>query len=156
MKIHNYWKIKKIYIRYNESTLYIKVPLKTKDSDIIKIINNNKESILKIVKKVDKKVRFSYENGSEIPFYGKNYHIIYSDDTFIRNDFMYLNRDNPLEAYNKLARSYGRIFYKERIEYFINKYNLPEHGIIININGNIKISAEKTAKWAKRNLATLR
>jgi hypothetical protein len=49
-----YRKIKKIYIRYNESTLYIKVPLKTKDSDIIKIINDNKESILKIVKKVDK------------------------------------------------------------------------------------------------------
>ena len=120
-----YRKIKKIYIRYNESTLYIKVPLKTKDSDLIKIINDNKESILKIVKKVDKKVRFSYENGSEIPFYGKNYHIIYSDDTFIRNDFIYLNRENPIEAYNKLARTYGKIFYKERIEYFINKYNLP-------------------------------
>ena len=120
-----YKKIKKIYIRYNENTLLFKVPLKTKESEIIKIINDNKASILKIIKKVDKKIKYTYENGSEISFYGQKYYIIYSNETRISNNYLYLNKDNPLEAYNFLARKYGKVFYRDRINYFINKYNLP-------------------------------
>lgn len=117
--------IKKVYIRYQDNILNIKVPKRMTDSEIKKIINNNQESIIKMINKVDKKIKFTYANGSEISFYGKIYKIIYSDEVFIRGDFMYLLASNPEGSYEYLAKKYGKIFYKERINYFINNYKLP-------------------------------
>ena len=38
---------------------------------------------------------------------------------------MYLNSLNPKGSYDLLAKKYGKIFYRNRIDYFINNYHLP-------------------------------
>ena len=117
--------IKRVYIQYKENVVIIKCPKRMKDNDILNIIENNEIKIAKIINKVNNKVKYSYENGSEIPFYGQKLKIIYSNELLIRNGYMYLDARNPKESYNLLAKKYGEIFYKERINYFISKYNLP-------------------------------
>lgn len=117
--------IKKIYIKYKDNIIYIKVPNKVKDSEIRRIIQDNYSSLEKMINKIDNKIKYTYANGSEISFYGKKYKIIYSDEILIRGEYMYLLASNPLESYEKLAKKYGQIFYKERINYFIQRFNLP-------------------------------
>lgn len=117
-------KIKKVYIRYRNDTVVISAPLKMKEKEIINIIIKNEEKIYALINRVNKKKKFTFENGSEIPFYGRNYKIIYSDDEFIRNDFIYLKSSSPKESYFSLARKYGKNFYRWRIDYYNYTYNL--------------------------------
>lgn len=116
--------IKRIYIRYQNDTLIIRVPNRIKDKEIIKIIDDNKDKIYKIIDKVNNKIRYTFKNSTEIPFFGKTYKIIYSNEECIRSDYMYLNSMSPIDSYYKLVRKYGKEFYKNRINYFIEKYNL--------------------------------
>ena len=87
--------IKRVYIQYKENVVIIKCPKRMKDNDILKIIENNEIKIAKIINKVNNKVKYSYENGSEIPFYGQKLKIIYSNELLIRNGYMYLDARNP-------------------------------------------------------------
>lgn len=117
--------IKKAYIKYLDNVIVVKCPLNYKDKDILNIIANNEEQIYNLIIKINKKTRYSFENGSEIPFYGNIYKIIYSDEILIRNGFMYLDSRNPIESYNLLSKKYGQEFYKNRIKFFLSSYRLP-------------------------------
>ena len=117
-------KIKKVYIRYNNDTVIVKTPMRYTFKEVLNVIKNNEDKIYKLIVNYNKKVKFTFENGSEIPFYGKTFKIIYSDNECIRNDYMYLNAQNPLESYYNLARKYGKPFYRIRIDYYIRTYKL--------------------------------
>ena len=117
--------IKKVYIQYKDNSIVFKCPKRMKDNEILKIIKDNENKIYKIINSSNNKKRFTYENGSEIPFYGRNLRIIYSDEPLIRNGFIYLNAQDPIGSYNYLAKKHGEAFYKERIMYYILKYKLP-------------------------------
>lgn len=117
-------KIKKVYIRYNNDTVLIKTPLKYSEKEILNVIKRNEDKIYKLIINYNNKIKFTFENGSEIPFYGRVYKIIYSDSERLSNNFMYLKASNPMESYYNLARKYGKDFYKNRINYYITQYKL--------------------------------
>lgn len=116
--------IKKVYIRYRKGIVVINAPKKMKEKEIISIVKRNEDKIFKLINKVNNKIKFTFKNGSEIPFYGNTYKIIYSDEECIRNGYMYLNAKSPEESYYKLAKKYGKDFYRWRIDYYNYTYNL--------------------------------
>ncbi len=121
----DYRNIKKVYIGFKDNKITVKVPKKTSEKEILKILSTNEELVDKVINNMNKKIRFTYENGSTIPFYGRDYKIIYSNESFIRGEFMYLDQINPKESFNKLAKKYGQKFYRDRINYYIETFNLP-------------------------------
>lgn len=117
--------IRRIYISYKDDKIIVRAPYSVKDNEIYKIIVENEDQLKKIIKKVNNKTKLSFENGSSIMFYGKEYKIIYSNESFIRGEYIYLDSKSPSDSFYNLAKKHGKIFYKERIEFFISNYYLP-------------------------------
>ena len=127
------------YIRVKDGKIVVTTNYLTSKNSIMKLINDNKSSILKMVD-CDKKKN---EKNSNFYYFGKQYDIIYgfSDISFDDNKIYVLNKEK-LEKYikNDITK-----IYSERLEYW---YNIFEENIP---RPNLKIR-KMTSRWGVCNI----
>lgn len=127
------------YVRVKNGKIVVSTNYLTSKSSILKLINDNKDSIIKMInndnKKSDREEKFYY--------FGKEYDVIYGfQEIEFSNDKIYASDDVKLKKY--IDKEIARI-YSERIEYYYNKF---EERIPVP---NLKIR-KMTSRWGVCNI----
>ncbi len=111
---------KNTYLRVKEDfNIYVTTNYYTSDKDIIKLIKNNEQSIIRMTnrreKQKDSEEKFSY--------LGKNYDIIYwnSNDIILGDDKIFINKNNDI---NKWLLKQAKVIFKEELDKYYNIFPL--------------------------------
>lgn len=113
---------KNTYLRIKENnTIYITTNIRTKDKDIIKIIEENKKSILRMFNKYEIKSK----NENYFWFLGKKYEVILTNDTSVTfgHDKVLIGRDVDIDKWYK----------KQALHIFKEHFDLCYHKFSRNI-----------------------
>lgn len=110
---------KNTYLRIKENnTIYITTNIRTKDKAIIKIIEENKKSILKMQEKYQKKS----QNNNYFWFLGKKYDVVLTNDPDIKfgDNKVFIGKDIDIDKwYKKQALP----IFKEHFDICYNKFS---------------------------------
>ena len=130
---------KNTYVRVKNGKIVVTTNYLTSKNSIIKLIMDNKDSIVKMIDKDSKKI----EKNENFYYFGKKYDVIYGfDDIDIALDKIYVKDKKGLEKYiNKNILD----IYSDRINYW---YNLFEENIP---KPNLKIR-KMTSRWGVCNI----
>lgn len=129
------------YVRVKNGKIVVSTNYLTSKSSILKLINDNKDSIIKMIdndsKKIDREEKFYY--------FGKEYDVIYGfQEIEFSDNKIYASDENKLKKY--IDKEIVRI-YSERMEYYYNKF---EERIPVP---NLKIR-KMTSRWGVCNVLT--
>ncbi|MGN1358106.1 MAG: M48 family metallopeptidase [Bacilli bacterium] len=127
------------YVRVKNGKIVVSTNYLTSKSSILKLINDNKDSIIKMIdndnKKSDREEKFYY--------FGKEYDVIYGfQEIEFSNDKIYASDERNLKKY--IDKEIVRI-YSERMKYYYNKF---EERIPVP---NLKIR-KMTSRWGVCNI----
>ena len=127
------------YVRVKNGKIVVSTNYLTSKSSILKLINDNKDSIIKMIdndnKKSDREEKFYY--------FGKEYDVIYGfQEIEFSDNKIYASDDVKLKKY--IDKEIVRI-YSERMEYYYNKF---EERIPVP---NLKIR-KMTSRWGVCNI----
>lgn len=127
------------YVRVKNGKIVVSTNYLTSKSSILKLINDNKDNIIKMIdndsKKIDREEKFYY--------FGKEYDVIYGfQEIEFSDNKIYASDENKLKKY--IDKEIVRI-YSERMEYYYNKF---EERIPVP---NLKIR-KMTSRWGVCNI----
>lgn len=108
---------KNTYIRIRDGCVYVTTNYFSSDRSIIKLINDNYDSISKMIDRYEKRVI----NDSIFYLFGKRYNIIYTDDCVfdIDLDNIYVKDINGL---NKWLNKYINTIFNSHLKYWYDNY----------------------------------
>lgn len=129
---------KNTYIRIKNGNIYITTNYFTLKKEIIKLIENNKEIILKMIDRSEKK----RINQDKFYYLGKCYDVIFSGDSIVLSDNIIFTPN--LESLNSWLKKQTCIIFKNRLDYI---YGLFEESIPYP---NLKIR-KMTTRWGVCN-----
>lgn len=136
---------KNTYLRVKEDMkIYVTTNTFVSNREIEKTILNNKESVLKMIEKVSKKMK----KKEEFYYLGKKYDVIYTSNEGIvlGQEKVFINKEADLDKWYKKEAS--RIF-KERLDYCYNRFsrNIPYPTLTIR---------KMTTRWGVCNTRDIR
>ncbi len=131
---------KNIYFRFKDDILYVTCNRFVSTKEIERIINNNKESLFRMYKKVKKKE----ENNIGMTYLGSRVVIVYDNhikDTYIDNGIIYTKNKTSFDKWYK--EECIRVFQK-RIEVLLDRFtNIPRFSLRVR---------KMTSRWGVNNV----
>ena len=129
---------KNLYIRVINNEIIVTCNYLITNKQIIKIINDNKNTIIKMIDKSNKKE----ELNNKFIIFGKEYKVIYGYEFNIEDEIIYIENEKKL---NKWLNNYILNTFNNHLMLWYNKFeeNIPEP--------NLKIRKMKT-RWGVCNL----
>ena len=127
------------YVRVKNGKIIVTTNYLTSDNSIIKLINDNKKSIVNMINKDEKK----QDKNNNFYYFGKKYDVIYGFSNIeFSEDKIYVKDKKSLDKY--ITEDITKVF-SERINYWFNtfKENIP--------NPNLKIR-KMTSRWGVCNI----
>lgn len=111
-------KIKNIYIRYRDEHFVVTAPKRATETEIIALFKKNEASLLKYIKRIDERKKFSYEEGQVKAILGEEYRLCYGTKTCLVNHDLYLNRANPRKALLNFVKAPLLTYLEKRVSYW--------------------------------------
>ena len=130
---------KNTYIRVKNNEIYVTTSYFSTNKNIYKLINENRDAIIKMIDKSNKKEDNSFK------IFGKRYIIVYGEnfkEVEISDNIICANDDKML---NKYICKYINNIYQEHLDYWYDKF---EEKILVP---NLKIR-KMTSRWGVCNL----
>jgi predicted metal-dependent hydrolase len=145
---------KRIYIRFNNGIFEINAPFYTPHDTITQVLEKHQAQLRRLID-ISRPIKTNISENEEVTLIDAKYLIKYGLKSMIIDKTMYLNHNNPFDAYEKLIKKLLETYAQSRINYFHNlmyqnqnypsliikkvrtklgHYHRDKHQIMLNLN----------------------
>ena len=140
-KLYDYEIIRKanknVYIRFKNNVFIVSAPYLVSEEKIKEIFKRDEEKLYKMANP-SLKPKLTYQKGIKKTILGKEYTLNYADKTYVKDDVLFLNKNNPKEALLNYVEPLLLDYLKERV-YYLYHYTYSGNAVPL-----VEVKAVKT------------